>query len=435
MNALAVNPATVFVATCDLVAHTRGRAVPFASHDDVLAKGTGWVPADLAITCFGPIAEDNVFGSVGDVRLLPDPSTGIDIPADGTRPALRFYLADQVLPDGSPWPCCPRSFLRQAIADLRERTGLSVIASFEHEFVLPDVPASPPFSFARARDVEPFGSDLVRLLDVTRLEPETWLPEYGDGQFEVTLRPAPALVAADRAVLVRELVRDLARARGHRVTFAPILDPSGVGNGVHLHLSLRDTDGRPVLFDPTRPGRLSETGATFAAGVLRHGRALTAWTAPSPVSFLRLTPHRWSAAGLFCAERNREAFLRICPTVEIGDGDPAETFNLEFRAADATANPWLALGVLIRAGMEGIVRGYEPATVWPESVTESDLAQAPAMPASLEDALAALEADDVVRGWFDPALLATHLAVKRAELDALKGLDDVARCQRIADVY
>src|SRR5690606_4877189 len=128
-----------------------------------------------------------------------------------TRPALRVYLADQVLPDGCPWLCCPRSFMRQAIAGLRERTGLSVIASFEHEFVLPDVPTSPPFSFARARDVEPFGSDLVRLLDVTRLEPETWLPEYGDGQFEVTLRPAPALVAADRAVLVRELVRDLAR--------------------------------------------------------------------------------------------------------------------------------------------------------------------------------------------------------------------------------
>ncbi|MET7904599.1 glutamine synthetase family protein [Streptomyces sp. NPDC005355] len=429
------HPATVFVATCDLAGQVRGRAVPFSDHASVLRTGTGWVPANLAISAFGPIAPDNVFGSVGDLRLIPDPATGIDIPADGVHPGVRLYLADQTLPDGEPWTCCPRTFLRDALEDLRRRTGLEVVASIEHEFALGGLPDSRPFSLRRFRDAEPFGSDLVRLLEQAGLEPENWLPEYGDGQFEITLRPGTALEAADRAVLLKELVRDLARRRRLPVTFAPILDPAGVGNGVHLHLSLRDVDGHPVLFDPVRPGRLSATGSQFAAGILHHAPALTAWTAPSPVSFLRLTPHRWSAGGVFLAEANREALLRICPTTQIGGSDPAGQFNLEFRAADATANPWLALGVLVRAGLEGLTGDYQKPTVWPEDTKESDLADVPTLPASLEEALDALEADEVVGSWFDPRLLATQLAVKRSELAQLEGLDDLARIRKVSDVY
>ncbi|MEU6711435.1 glutamine synthetase family protein [Nonomuraea sp. NPDC046802] len=427
--------ATVFVATCDLAGQVRGRAVPSSDHGSVLRTGTGWVPADLAISAFGPIAPDNVFGSRGDLRLIPDPATGVDIPADGEVAGLRLYLADQTLPDGDPWPCCPRTFLRGAIEDLRERTGLEVVASLEHEFVLGGLPASPPFSLRRFREAEPFGSDLVRLLERAGLEPETWLPEYGDGQFEITLRPGAAMVAADRAVLLKELVRDLARRRGLPVSFSPLLSSDGVGNGVHVHLSLRDAEGRPVLFDPSRPGGLSALGARFSAGILRHAPALTAWTAPSPVSFLRLTPHRWSAGGVFLAERNRESLLRICPTTQLGGADPAAQYNLEYRAADATANPWLALGVLIRAGLEGLTRAYDEPAVWPEDTDESALAGVPALPSSLEEALDALESDDVVRAWFDPRLLATHLSVKRSELAQLDGLDDAARIRKVSDVY
>ncbi|TDD44097.1 glutamine synthetase family protein [Saccharopolyspora elongata] len=423
---------TVFVATCDLAGLTRGRSVPATEHDAVLRSGVGWVPADLAVSAFGPIAPDNVFGSQGDLRLRPDPATGIDIPADGEQPGLRLYLADQTLPDGSPWPCCPRTFLRDAVDELRARTGFEVVASFEHEFVLSGLPASAPFSLHRFRTAEPFGSDLVRLLADAGLRPETWLPEYGDGQFEITLHPDSALVAADRAVLLKELVRDLARRRGLGASFAPLLDPAGVGNGVHIHLSLRDADGRPVFFDAGRPGRLSTVGTRFAAGVLRHAAALTAWTAPSPVSFLRLTPHRWSVGGAFLAERNREAMLRICPT---SGPDPAAQFNLEFRAADATANPWLALGVLIRAGLAGLTSDYDEPVVWPEDTAEADLAGVPALPDSLESALKALESDDVVRSWFGPSLLATQLSVKRTELAHLDGLDEAERTRRIADVY
>ncbi|GHH70178.1 glutamine synthetase [Streptosporangium violaceochromogenes] len=424
-------PSTVFAATCDLAARFRGRAVPASREEALLRTGTGWVPANLAVTCFGPIA-DNVFGSTGDLRLLPDPATRVDIPADGGAPATRFYLANQALPDGTPWDCCPRSFLADAAGALSDELGITVIASFEHEFTLEGMPSAPAFSFEKHRLAEPFGSDLVTLLEEAGFAPESWLPEYGEGQYEITLRPVEARVAADRAVLLRELVRDLARRRGTQACFSPLPDPAGTGNGVHIHLSFHDADGRPVLHDPSRPGGLSEIGTRFCAGILRHAAAVTALTAASPISFMRLTPHRWSAGGAFLAERNREAMLRICP----GNGpDAGAQFNLEYRAADATANPWLALGVLLRAGLEGVRRGYPDPVVWPESATEADLAAVPPLPKTQEEALDELERDEVVAGFLSPDLLHTYLSVKRAEIAALAGLDDAARCRRVADVH
>lgn len=368
---------TVFVGTWDLSGQFRGRTVPYAQHQSVLDRG--WVPANLALTCFGPIAEPNAFGSVGDLRLLPDPN--------------------------------------------------------EQEFTLSGLAPTAAMTFARLRAAEPFGSDLVDLLGSAGLEPETWLPEYGDAQYEITLRPAEGLLAADRAILLRELTRDLARRRGLRATFAPITDPDSVGSGVHIHLSLRDAHGRPALYDASRPGRLSTVGARFCAGILAHAAAITAVTAGSPVSFLRLRPHRWSAGGAFLGERNREALLRLCPTVDVPGADPAAQFNVEYRAADATANPWLVPGTLVAAGLAGIHGGYDEPRVDPESATEEELAAVPPLPDSLPDALAALAADPVATGWFDPTLLSTYLSVKRAELAAADGLKDAERCQRIADVY
>ncbi|WP_405394765.1 glutamine synthetase family protein [Microbispora hainanensis] len=424
---------TVFVATCDLAAQLRGRAVPAARLDPALKTGVGWVPADLALNCFGALAPGHLFGAVGDLRLLPDPATALDIGEDGDVPGTRVYLADQTDLYGRPWAGCPRNFLSRALDDLRA-AGLRIHASFEHEFMLGGQPNLPPFSFQRLRAAEPFGTELVTVLAEAGLEPECWLPEYGTGQFEITLRPAPGMVSADRAILLRELVRDLARRRGLPVTFVPLTDPAGVGNGVHVHFSLRDTEGRPVMYDPDAPGRLSSLAARFAGGILRHARALAAITAPNPASYLRLTPHRWSAGGIFLAERNREALLRVAPTVEIGDADPAAQLHLEYRAADATANPWLVLAVLVRAGLAGLADGELP-RVWPETVTESELAAEPSLPGDLTEALAALEADTVVRGWFPEELFSTFLAVRRAELETVAGLSDVELCEKVACVY
>jgi glutamine synthetase len=428
------SPQTAFIATCDLSAHVRGRAAPISRMNEVLGTGVGWVPANLGITATGPLIDDDVFGSSGDLRLAPDPSTRCTVPGDDRTPSVELFLADQTEIDGTPWPCCPRTFLKGAIDDLA-RLGLRLNAAFEHEFMLRDLPEAQPFSWHRSRLAEPFGSRLVELLEATGLEPETWLPEYGRGQFEITLRPAAALVAADRAILLRELVRDLARRHGHRPTFAPLPDPDDVGNGVHVHFSLTDDHGAPVLYDPARPGRLSELGGAFAAGVLRHARAVCALTAASPVSYLRLVPHRWSAGGAYLAEQDREAMLRICPTPGSGsEAATASAFNLEFRAADATANPWLVVAAIIRAGMQGISAGYAQPIVVSDRSGRSPT-DVVAMPKSLDEAVSELTADEVTRRWFDERLLTTYSRVKRADIAAFAGLSDAEQCSRVADVY
>ena len=427
----------VFVATNDLVSHTRGRAVTAAAEPSVLKSGVGWVPANLALTATGAISEDNIFGSTGDLRLLPDDQARFDLPATDQASGLRMYLADQVTPDGEAWGGCPRTFLRGALDRLREEAGLEVTASFEHEFTMPMPFDTPPFSLERLRAAEPLGSRLMERLAGLGLDPENWLPEYGDNQFEVTLKPAPGLVAADRAVILRDTVRDLARELGTRASFSPLPDPNGSGNGVHVHISLRHIDsGEPALYDENGPARLSELGRKFAAGILNHAEALLAITAPSPISYLRLTPHRWSAGGVFLADRNREAMLRICPVVGLSSSPPSDQLHLEFRAADAVANPWMVLGALLHAGLSGLGDEHgAPAVVHPEDMSDEDVASTPGLPTSLAQALEALENDEDACGWFDPVLLTTYLQVKRAELQQVSNMDERERCEFVGSLY
>lgn len=433
-----------FIATCDLVAAVRGRAIRADELAGRAGSGVGWVPADLALTSFGAIGEPNPFGSIGDLRLVPDESSRITLPASpaGTtglqRPPTELVLATIAEIDGRSWRSCPRTALIAAIADL-ERRGIRLKVAFEQEFQLEGLPGgeTPPFSVEAHRRAEPFGSALGAALADNGLEPETWLPEYGADQYEITVAATDPLRAADRAILVRTLVRDVASAHGLRATFVPLRSTDAVGNGVHVHLSLWDPDGRPRTI--ASDGSLTQEAGAFAAGILAHAAALVAWTAPSPISGLRLGPHRWSAAAGFLGRQNREAMLRLAPAPTLGGADPAAAANLEYRACDATANPWLVLAALIRAGLAGLDGG---ATVPP--LIEGELGDRSPderahlgitdLPRDVESALAALEADPIARGWFDADLVSTHVAIRRTEERLLAGLDDDERCERFSRV-
>ena len=417
----------------------RGRSVPASDLEERLGTGVGWVPADQALTPFGPIAEPNPWGAVGDLRLLPDRETEVHVGLPDVSP-LRFFLCDAANTDGSPWDACPRTLLKEALSQLESEAGLFLISSFEQEFTLeaPGFEPGPGFSFAAQRAVEPFGPVVFAALRQAGVEPEVFLPEYGVGQFEVPLAPAAGLAAADRAATMKEVVREVARALGYRASFAPMPDPGGVGNGAHVHMSLVDRDGNPVFYDPERPGSLSVTGARFAAGILEHLPALCAITAPSVASYLRLKPHHWSAGFGYLGERDREATIRIPPTA--GTADPARQFNLEFRAADAAACPHLALAVLVLAGLRGIREGLpEPPLLEgdPSELDEEErgrLGVRP-LPASLEEALEALEADDTVRSWLSRDLFDCYVGVKRTEISLLQDADPAEICERYSRVY
>ena len=435
-----MSAALTFIATCDLASITRGRSIRTADYAARRRTGVGWVPADLALTTFGDIATPNPFGALGDTRLVPVESARVTLPAHGARTATDLILADIVESDGRPWPACPRTVLVETVAALAA-AGLTVLASFEQEFTLSgpgdEAAGVQPFSIEAHRLAEPFGTNLMERLADAGLGPETWLPEYGRGQYEITLTPTDPVGAADRAILVRALVRDLASTHGLRASFAPLGRPDSVGNGVHLHLSLWDRDGRPATIDSA--GGVDPLTARFVAGILDHAPAVIAWTAPSVISALRLTPHRWSAAASFFGRQNREAMVRLCPVLRLGGADPAASANIEYRAADATANPWLALAAVLRAGLDGLERELPGAPLVGVELDALDQAQQAqlgigALPQSLDAALTALEADGTAAGWFGPVLLATHIAIRRTEEAALADASPEERCRRYANV-
>ncbi len=431
----------VTILTTDLVAITRGRSFRVDALDRYLARGCGWVPANMALTPFDLIAEDNPWGSEGDLRLMPDPATRLRLEGLGPTP-LHAYLGDITGLDGSPWECCPRSLLKRAIAALEAEAGLIPVAAFEHEFQIlgANWPAAPAFSLAAQRRADPFGPRLMSLLETAGLGPEMFLPEYGTDQFEVTMRPTKALAAADRAVALRLLVAELAARSGWRASFAPKTVPEGVGNGVHIHLSFLDREGRPAMYDAARPGGLSTVAGHFTAGVVRHMPALLAMTAPSPLSYLRLVPHHWSAAYACLGLRNREAALRICPIVDLPGSDPARQMNVEFRATDATANPYLALAALLLAGLEGIRAGLDQpplVNVDPSTLEDAERERLGVrrLPVDLRAALDAFRADATVAGFLPPALRDCLISVKEKELDLTAGLAPDELCSRYAAVY
>jgi glutamine synthetase len=431
----------VALVCCDLGAIVRGRSVSAGELERHLEAGVGWVPANLALTPLGSLAEPNPFGSVGDLRLLPDPETRMRVEGDGVHSALELLLCDIVGLDGSPWECCPRGFLRRTLAELESRLGARVLASFEHEFqLLETAPPALAFSLEAQRRSEPFAAKVMAALTQAGVEPERFFPEYAPHQFEIPLAPALGIDSADRSVVFREVVRELARRHGLRASFVPLLDPEQAGNGVHIHLNLIDGDGRSLFYDEASPACLSEVGSQFAAGIIRHARALSAITAPSPVSGARLQPHRWSAGAVCLAQGNREALLRIPPLVTLGGGEPERQLHLEYRAADAAANPHLALGAVLRAGISGIIEKLpappildrDPAELAPEDAQRFGVG---ALPGTLEEALKALELDDGVRRWFTGLLYDAYVSVKQSEARASDGIELEELCRRYAATY
>ena len=420
----------VFFGWPDLAGLMRGRAFPAADLERRLDKGIGWVPVAQAISPLSTLAP-SPWGALGDVWLVPDREAGARVDLWPERPPFHAYVCDGVAPDGTPWEACLRAFLRGALDDLERSFGLRLLAAFEQEFYLVDGldRPGPNYSIIAHERALPFGAMLVAALDRAGLEPETFEPEGGPGQYEVNCRPAMGLAAADRALLVRELVRAVAGREGLRASFAPMIAAQGFGSGVHVHFSLQDCSGAPVSHDPAQPGGVAAGAGSFVAGIMRRLPALTAFTAPSPVSYLRLAPGHWAGAATAFGADNREAAVRICAgRTDLGRHGPggvdASQYNFEFRAADAAASPHLVLALLVHAGLAGLREALptpplvarDPSELSDEERQELGVRW---LPRSLEEALAAAEADDDMRGWFPAALWLAYGALKRHELAAV----------------
>jgi glutamine synthetase len=414
----------VFVGTSDLSGHFRGKSFPAADLPARMERGVGLAPTNMFLSAFGSI-QMTPFGTQGEVFLVPDPATRVSVPFDGSATEY-FFVGDIRTLDAAPWEFCPRHVLRRSLDRLQLETGLRLLAAFEQEFVYSGVAAHPPqpFQLEAYRRQGLFGETLLAALRQAGVIPDSFLAEFGPQQYEVTVAPALGLRAADDAVITRELAQAVAFRMGHRASFTPLPNPGGASNGTHIHWSFLDRDDRPVLYDERQPSYLSPLGRQFIAGVLHHLPALCAVTAPSLPSYYRMRPNRWAPMQADVGALDRGAALRICPVVGRDPVQRARQFNVEFRVADATASPYLALAVLIQAGLDGIRHQREIETKKPQP-----------LPDSLDAALTLLEASEPAAEWLGADLLAAYVQFKRAEIKGLDNLDESEICRRYAEAY
>jgi len=411
-----------------------------------MMSGIGHTVAMMAMSMLDHLQPVDGMGPVGEVRIMPDPATFVPLPY---APGAGAMLADQVLPAGEPWGGCARTYLKQAIAAAAAE-GYAVTAAFEPEFTLGRREADPAggpdrlvpnddslcYSATGFHLAHDYTMDLLRALTAQGLRPEHYYPELGHGQQEMTLRYAPALRAADNHVLYRETVRGTAFRRGQWASLAPKPIPDQAGNGAHLHISLLEVspdsrmEPRPAFYDAADSYSLSATGYHFIGGLLAHLPALVALTCGSVNSYRRLAPQMWSSAYTVYGMDNREAAVRICSPMS---DNKAGSVNLELKPSDSSANPYLALGAVIHAGLDGIRRKLDPGeavNVDPAVLTEDERRARGAgrLPDSLAAALDCLQADTVLMDSLGDLRRRAYLAVKRSEVAAFADMSTAQEC-------
>jgi glutamine synthetase len=400
----------------------RAKASSLHGLEDRIRTGIGLTVAMQAMNGLDQLQPVEGMGPVGEIRLVPDPSTFRVLPY---APHLGAMLVDHLQLDGEPAPVCQRSFLKRMEARLAER-GAALEVAFENEFSLATVvdgqfvpiDSGLCFSTISATAAQDYVDELAAGLEEQGIGLEQYYSELGHGQHEISTPHAPALRAADEQLLVRETIRGVAARHGLVASLAPKPWPDNAGNGGHIHFSLWDADGsRNRFHDSGAADGLSGEARSFVAGVLEHLPALCGLTAPSFNSYRRIIPQYWAGAFVCWGHDNREAPLRV-PSVFWGM-EEAST-NVELKAADGSSNPWLAVGGLIAAGFDGLERGLEP----PEPVEldpatlgedERERLGIAAMPSSQAEALDALAGDGVLMDALGPVLAESYLAVRRSE--------------------
>jgi glutamine synthetase len=410
----------------DLAGVTRVKAVPIEHLAATARYGVGISYVSTVFTVDDQIASSPGFDSPsGDMRLRPDLDAVVVLP---DLPGWAWAPVHQDTQGLEPMPACPRHTLATQVAVAADR-GLTFRMAMEVEFNLLEADGQPvhggPGYGARALfDAADFTLELVDVLAAQGMEVQQFHPEYTTSQYEISIAPTAPVRAADRYTLLRATIIRVARRHGCLVSFAPVAMHGEVGNGAHLHLSAWEA-GRNLMAGGDGPCGMSTAAASFAAGVLEHLRALSAVLTPSVVSYARLLPTHWSAPFTCWGPENREAAVRYI-SGSVGTRDRAA--NIELKPIDGAANPYLALAVVIAAGLDGLDRELslpEPVTVDPAILTadERSARGIHRLPVDLEKAIDRTASSELARATFGDALFEAFLAVRRLEWATFGGMD------------
>jgi glutamine synthetase len=425
----------LFLGHQDLSGLVRGRSVPRERRKEALSGGLPWVPANYSIGPTNALPPDNPFGPMGEIRLFPDEAAMAYLPAFGNKPAFDLTLCDARMPDGSPWPFCPRTALKNAAARLKSEAGLTMKVAFETEFLIKglDQPSHPAFSLVSGRAVSHVADLVMEVLARSGIQLEQFQAEYGFDQFEISAVPADPLAAADCAVLTNEVIRDCARQLGLHATFLPKPSMNGIGNGVHIHFSLYGGN-KPVTAEKDW---VTDIAGSFVQGILDAAESVVPFSCLSANSYLRLRPHSWVGSYTCAGVKNREAMIRLVPRKPDSKGRNPQA-SLEYRAADATANVYLALAAIIGAGLDGLKVGRMPTNITqdPENLSADERARLGLrhLPQSIHGALQSINSDAAGR-WLGPELVTAYLACRREDARQFASGDDNEAAKVLQTIY
>jgi glutamine synthetase len=407
---------------CDNGGVIRGKLTHIDGLAGRLKGGIGLTMAMQAFTMLDQLEPFEGMGPVGEVRIMADPATFKILPF---APHSAAMTSDLLTLDGQPWAACPRTFLKRMVARAAD-CGIVVQSAFENEFILcrnqdgKIMPADEALCFSTTgmQEAALVIDDMVAAFDKMGMLVDLYYPEYGPGQHELTIRHAEALTAADNQIFYRDTVRAVARNHGLFASLAPKPFPDNPGNGCHIHCSLWDPSGETnLMWSENDRYHVSDLGYHFIAGIRAHLPGLVALTAPSYNSYRRILPHMWASAFTAWGPDNREAAIRIASPFW---GQEADSINLEVKSSDPSNNPYLALGGVIAAGIDGVINKLDPGEPMLDdpgdlSSNELDRRGIHRLPESLVQAANNLEKDAFLMDALGPMLAQSYLAVKRSE--------------------
>jgi glutamine synthetase len=363
-----------------------------------------------------------------DMYLRPDPTT-FSIMEPAGVPCARL-ICEVVTPSGEPYPGDGRGTLR-SLLDQAESAGLGYLVAPEIEFFLFPADSIGPLaddpssyferSRGRSRRVE---LEIVASLEAMGIHIESSHHEVASGQFELDLPLLPALVAADTITTLKPTIKELARERGMQATFMPKPLADAAGSGMHTHQVLVDRSGRSVFDDTSDAYGLSAVAKAFLAGQLEHAPGMCALVAPVVNSYKRLVPGYEAPVAGSWGRHSRGALIRV-PTPIHGATSMDEVFGtrLELRLPDPSCNPYLAFTAMLAAGLDGLDRGCElgpPLEELEHGFGGTGHSVTKPLPASLGEALIALEDDDIITAALGSELLELFLSAKTLEWESYR---------------
>lgn len=359
-----------------------------------------------------------------DMYLRPDPSSFVIFPWRPQDGAVARMICDVYMPDGTPFIGCPRWNLWRVTEQAAE-LGFTMQVGPEAEFFLfhtdpegrPTLVTHDQGSYFDLSPVdlgENARRDIVLTLQEMGFEVEASHHEVAPGQHEIDFKYAEAVEMADKIVTFKFVVRTIAQRHGLHATFMAKPLYGIPGSGMHLNQSL-EKDGRNAFYDLDRPDQLSDTARYYIGGLMKHAAAITAIANPTVNSYKRLVSGFEAPVHVAWSRQNRSPLIRI-------PAKKGPSTRIEFRSPDPTCNPYLALAACLAAGLDGIEKQVEPPPPCDQNIYDMDAAERQAqgiatLPQSLEEALRALEEDEVIKEALGPHITARFLEAKRIEWD------------------